>query len=130
MVVLPGIAPTSLRFPTWLSCFRRGKHFLAAANRVTDTILGGWQINSITNWSSGIPFTLGLSNCGSSTDSGLAVQTSSALLVGAGAYNTAANYVPYFGQVTLVHQERHLHARLGKFGNVGRNTLPARILQL
>jgi hypothetical protein len=36
--------------------FGRGKRFLTHANKGTDLVLGGWQLNSITTLHSGIPF--------------------------------------------------------------------------
>ena len=36
----------------------RGKQFLANANRVVDTLLGGWQLNGITTAQTGSPFTV------------------------------------------------------------------------
>ncbi len=46
----------------------KGKQFLARANRLTDTILGGWQISAIVGRTSGLPFTVstsgGITNAG------------------------------------------------------------------
>lgn len=36
----------------------RGKHFLGTANRLTDTVLGGWQVNGITTFQQGFPFSI------------------------------------------------------------------------
>ncbi|WP_052313286.1 TonB-dependent receptor [Terriglobus roseus] len=38
--------------------FGRGRHFLGNASRLTDTLLGGWNLNTILNMRSGEPFTL------------------------------------------------------------------------
>ena len=34
----------------------KGKRFLSDANRAVELIIGGWQLNQITTWSSGSPF--------------------------------------------------------------------------
>lgn len=38
--------------------FGHGKHFLKSANGITDAILGGWQLNSITTLQTGKPFNI------------------------------------------------------------------------
>jgi hypothetical protein len=37
--------------------FGRGKRFLGSANRLTDSFVGGWQYQTITNFHSGVPYT-------------------------------------------------------------------------
>jgi hypothetical protein len=44
--------------------FGRGKHFLGDASGALEHIVGGWQINTVTNWSGGLPFSPGISDCG------------------------------------------------------------------
>ncbi len=36
----------------------RGKHFLGSANKAADLAVGGWQVNGIFNWQSGLPFSV------------------------------------------------------------------------
>ena len=43
----------------WELPFGRGKQFLASANRVTDLILGGWQLSGITDYRTGAPTSVG-----------------------------------------------------------------------
>jgi hypothetical protein len=50
--------------------FGRGKRFLRNASGVTEVLLGGWQLNSITKLQSGRPFNI-LSNSGNPTYPGL-----------------------------------------------------------
>jgi hypothetical protein len=50
--------------------FGRGKRFLGGVGRAADLLVGGWSINTATNFSSGLPFTPGLSGCGPSSDTG------------------------------------------------------------
>jgi len=49
--------------------FGKGKKFAGNANGALNYIIGGWQITNTTNWSSGLPWTPGLSNCGSEINS-------------------------------------------------------------
>ncbi len=48
--------------------FGKGKRWLSGANRATDLILGGWQVNGIFSRTSGLPYTIttsgGLTNAG------------------------------------------------------------------
>lgn len=46
--------------------FGHNERFLGNAPRVVDEVVGGWQVSPIINISSGLPFTLGMNNCGSS----------------------------------------------------------------
>jgi hypothetical protein len=41
----------------WELPFGRGKRFFGNSHRAVDLLLGGWQLNSITTWMSGLPFT-------------------------------------------------------------------------
>lgn len=46
--------------------FGHNGRYLASAPRAVDEVVGGWQISPIINISSGLPFTLGMSQCSSS----------------------------------------------------------------
>jgi len=48
----------------------RGKKFVSDANRLLDLLIGGYQINTITNWSSGLPFTPSYDECSQDRDTG------------------------------------------------------------
>jgi len=41
----------------WELPFGRGKRFLGNSPRTVDLLFGGWQLNTITTWMSGLPFT-------------------------------------------------------------------------
>jgi len=41
----------------WELPFGRGKRFLGNSSRAVDLLFGGWQLNTITTWMSGLPFT-------------------------------------------------------------------------
>jgi hypothetical protein len=40
--------------------FGRGKPWLASANRITEAVLGNWQLNGIATFTSGVPLSLGM----------------------------------------------------------------------
>lgn len=48
----------------------KGKRFMGDAGRAVDLLIGGWSINSATNFSGGLPFNYGLSSCSGSIDNG------------------------------------------------------------
>ncbi len=50
--------------------FGKGQRFAGGISRAADFLIGGWSLNSSTNFSSGLPFTPGLSSCGPSSDTG------------------------------------------------------------
>ncbi len=48
----------------------KGKKYLGDASRQLDLLVGGWQINAVTNWESGLPFTPSYQDCGADRDNG------------------------------------------------------------
>jgi Carboxypeptidase regulatory-like domain/TonB dependent receptor len=46
----------------------KGKMFLGDASRVLNFLVGGWQVSNTTNWSSGLPFTPTIGECGQISD--------------------------------------------------------------
>jgi len=44
--------------------FGKGKQFVAGANRVTDLLIGGYQLSGVVDWSGGLPFGVGYDNFG------------------------------------------------------------------
>jgi hypothetical protein len=48
----------------------KGKKWASNAGHVTNAIVGGWTLNSTTNFSSGLPWTPGLNDCSASIDQG------------------------------------------------------------
>jgi hypothetical protein len=43
--------------------FGRGRQFAQGVNRLTDFIIGGYQLSGVLNWSGGLPFTVNYSEC-------------------------------------------------------------------
>ncbi len=50
--------------------FGRGKKYKGDASRAMDYVIGGWQISNTTNWSSGLPWTPSIGECGNVIDTG------------------------------------------------------------
>jgi hypothetical protein len=50
--------------------FGKGKKWMGDVGRVGDLLIGGWELNGTTNFSSGLPFTPSLSSCHASSDTG------------------------------------------------------------
>jgi carboxypeptidase family protein len=50
--------------------FGKGRRFLAGGNKALDFIVGGWQMNTIFQWQSGLPFTPTYLNCNADRDTG------------------------------------------------------------
>ncbi len=48
----------------------KGKTFMGGAGRVTDLLIGGWQVTNTLNYSGGLPFTPSLGECGEISDAG------------------------------------------------------------
>src|SRR6267143_473047 len=51
--------------------FGKGKKFMGDSNRLMDTVIGGWRLTSITNWSGGLPWTPQFGDCGQDQDVGV-----------------------------------------------------------
>jgi len=50
--------------------FGTGKRFGSSVGRLGNLLIGGWELNGTTNFSSGLPFTPNLSTCHPSSDTG------------------------------------------------------------
>jgi len=48
--------------------FGKGKQYAQNANRLEDLIIGGYQISTVLNWSGGLPYSIGFSNFGTSSN--------------------------------------------------------------
>jgi len=78
----------------------RGKHFMGNANRVLDLLIGGYQLTTTTNWSSGLPWTPSYNECSSDIDTG----PCRPILVGhlsssVGHFDPVAGSVPFYTPV-------------------------------
>ena len=50
--------------------FGHGRKYLGSASRFTDFVLGGWQVNGIFSWMSGLTFTPSYRDCNADRDTG------------------------------------------------------------
>jgi len=80
--------------------FGKGKRFMGDANRVLDLLIGGFQLNTTTNWSSGLPWTPQYKNCNGDKDTGpcrpLVVGSLSQSL---GSFDPSTGAIPYYAPV-------------------------------
>jgi hypothetical protein len=102
----------------------RGRKYWHDLPRGLDYIAGGWQVNSVYTWASGIPFTPSYQNCGSDEDTGWCRadvagpwQVSSPSQYGW--FAVAQSVLSTNGQVS----GPWARPQKGTFGNVGRNSL-------
>ncbi len=104
--------------------FGKGKMIMPGASRLVDAIIGGFQISGVLNWSSGLPFTLGLNSCGEDIPGSAPCRpnvagTLKTSLSGFNAQTATRTY--YHGDPTLS-TGQFSHAGLDKIGNAGRNS--------
>ncbi|MES1260950.1 MAG: TonB-dependent receptor, partial [Acidobacteriota bacterium] len=102
----------------------RGRKYLKGISRPVDWLIGGWQMNGIETWASGLPFTPSYRDCNSDRDTGYCKPN----IVGNwhasdpgqfGWFNTADTPLAANGQTSGVWQR----PQKGQFGNIGRNSL-------
>jgi hypothetical protein len=103
--------------------FGRGKTFLANAGKGLDYVVGGWQVNMLSNWSSGLPFTPSINECGPEEDVGVCRPN-----VGTGSFKLGGNHfdpinhdVQFFTPVPL--GGAYTDPGKGNLGNAGHNSL-------
>jgi hypothetical protein len=65
--------------------FGKGKKYMSGANTLTDYVIGGWRVTSITNWSGGLPWTASYSACSEDENTSICRPN-----IGAGALNLGA----------------------------------------
>ncbi len=100
--------------------FGKGKQFAGNASGVWNYIISGWQISDTTNWSSGLPWTPALNNCGSEINSAAPCRPSK----GAGGFSTGVqgfdpvNHLVRFYTPTQV-GGAFIDPGAGQIGNVG-----------
>jgi hypothetical protein len=124
--------------------FGRGKKYKGDASRAMNYIIGGWQVSNTTNWSSGLPWTPSIGECGNVTDTGPCRpdSTSSKIHTGIGPLDTVHHTRTFFTPVaalaypsadtlpvgtdacTLSRPSAGPFAlpNCGQIGNIGRNT--------
>jgi len=83
--------------------FGRGKKFLSGGGPV-DYVVGGWQISNTTNWSSGLPWTPSIQNCGAVSDTGPCRpdRVSGSFHMGAGSLDKIHHTITYFNPLPTI----------------------------
>jgi TonB dependent receptor len=101
-----------------------GRYALSNAPKFVDYIVGGWQVNSVSTWMTGMPFTPSYQNCGADEDTGWCRPN----IVGDwrasnpsqfGWFTTASTLLTTNGQISGPWQR----PQAGSWGNLGRNPL-------
>jgi len=84
--------------------FGKGKMFGGGAGRAGDLIIGGWEINSTVNWSSGLPWTAYAKSCsGVVSDVGPCIPDQNGTFkVGAGDFDPVTRQVTFFTPVSTL----------------------------
>ena len=110
--------------------FGKGKQFGSGVSRWSNAIIGGWQLNTVTNWASGIPFTPSYSECGNDRDTGPCrpdLALAGSFQYGAGSFDPVAHTVTYFTPVAPLTTNGAVSGPFRRpqqftFGNIGRNS--------
>ena len=104
----------------------RGKRFMGNANRVVNLLVGGFQLNTTTNYSSGLPWSASYNECNSDQDVGICRPILIGdLKTGVGHFDPVAGSVPFFTPVAAMPLNGDVSGPfqrplLGQFGS-GRN---------
>jgi outer membrane receptor protein involved in Fe transport len=103
--------------------FGHGHRFGSSASKAVDYVIGGWQVNAITSWESGLPFTPGYRDCGADRDNGPCRPS----VVGPTEVSNPSQsgwFVPAGGELASNGQTLGPWQRpgIGQFGNVRRNS--------
>jgi hypothetical protein len=110
--------------------FGKGKRFMGNAGRALNLIIGGFQLNTTTNWSSGLPWSASYNQCGQDQDVGICRPILvGSLKTGVGHFDpgspTVSPSVPFFTPVAPLAangdvQGPFLRPQIGQLGS-GRN---------
>jgi hypothetical protein len=106
--------------------FGRGKRFFGNASRALNLVIGGFQWNTTTNWSSGLPWSASYNQCGQDQDVGICRPILvGSLKTGVGHFDPVATSVPFFTPVAPLAnpgdvQGPFLRPQIGQLGS-GRN---------
>ena len=93
--------------------FGRGKSYLGDVSKGMNYLVGGWQLSNTTNWSSGLPWTASIGECGNVTDTGPCRPNSAP-----GSFHTSV------GSLDPVHHTRTFFTPVAALAYPDPNTLP------
>jgi hypothetical protein len=104
--------------------FGKGRKFAAGDSRAVDYIIGGWQLTSTSNWSSGLPFTPSDSFCNSEEDVGVCRPSKNGgFHMGAGGFNPQTRTVTFYTPVIVSSTSAWVAPGPGNLGNAGFDSL-------
>ena len=121
--------------------FGRGKKFLSGGGPI-EYVVGGWQLSNTTNWSSGLPWTPSINECGAVSDTGPCrpSKVAGSFHTGVGSLDKTNHTITYFTPVPAILDPNSLPVGTdvcalpqpksgpfalpgcGTIGNFGRNT--------
>jgi Carboxypeptidase regulatory-like domain/TonB dependent receptor len=83
--------------------FGKGKRFLGNSSRVVDLLIGGFQLNTTTNWSSGLPWSPTYNECSADEDTGPCRPiVLGSLSTSVGHFDPVAGSVPFYSPVATL----------------------------
>jgi hypothetical protein len=101
--------------------FGRGKMFAPNAGKAMDLIIGGWELSTTSNWSSGLPFTPSTGFCGKEEDVGVCrPNKGSGFNMSTGGFDPISHTVTYYTPVNVdAGATQWLDPGVGQLGNAG-----------
>ena len=82
--------------------FGKGKKYMSGANTLTDYVIGGWRLTSITDWSGGLPWSASYSSCGEDEDVSICRPNIGTGALQVGKKRDAAGNLTWFTPVTIM----------------------------
>lgn len=81
--------------------FGKGKKYMGDANTLTDYVIGGWRLTSITDWSGGLPWTPSYNACGQDEDVSICRPNIASGSLKVGAKRDANGFLTWFTPETI-----------------------------
>jgi hypothetical protein len=105
--------------------FGKGRHWATSDSKALDYIIGGWQITSTTNWSSGLPFSPSTGFCNLEEDVGVCrPDKGSGFRMGAGSFDPINHSVTFYTPANISTGSTAWQAPgAGNLGNAGYDSL-------
>jgi hypothetical protein len=79
--------------------FGKGKKYMSSANTLTDYVIGGWRLTSITNWSGGLPWTPSYKDCSQDEDTSICRPNRASGSFSLGAKRDANGFLTWFTSI-------------------------------
>ena len=104
--------------------FGKGKKYMNSANTLTDYVIGGWRVTSITDWSGGLPWTPSYKDCGTDQDVGVCRPNRASGSFALGAKRDANGFLTWFTPIPELATNgatggMFSRPALGTLGNIG-----------